>query len=165
MTISEKIKIARDLFGAWGNDLWRDAEVKGLLELLQENILASGTVSRDLGVLALCKRCEEEEGGSCCGAGIENRYFPPLLLVNLLLGVNLPEDRCFANSCYFLGKEGCGLKARDILCINYLCSEIQRLLAPEKVATLQAVTGEEMETVFVLHEAVKRFISGRRHDR
>ena len=164
MTISEKIKIASDLFGAWGNDLWRDAEVKGLLEILIENLSASGKVNRDLGVLAVCKHCDEEEGGSCCGAGIENRYSPHLLLVNLLLGVTLPEERCFADSCYFLGKEGCSLEARDVLCINYLCTRIQRLLGHESLLTLQTVTGKEMETVFLLHEAVKRFINGRSDD-
>jgi hypothetical protein len=117
-------------------------------------------VSRDLGVFAACKQCEEEEGGSCCGSGIENRYSPHLLLVNLLLGSCLPEDRCFENSCYFLGKDGCVLKARDILCINYLCAKINRLLAHEDLLALQKATGKEMETVFFLHEAVKKVIGG-----
>jgi hypothetical protein len=160
MTISEKLEIARDLFKAWNDDLCSDVKVRGLLELLHENLAASGRVSRDLGIVAACKHCEEDEGGSCCGAGIENRYSPHLLLVNLLLGASLPEERCFADSCYFLGKEGCVLKARDILCINYLCTRINRLLAHEDLLTLQAVTGKEMETVFLLHEAVKQFIMG-----
>jgi hypothetical protein len=158
MTISEKLEIAQDLFKAWNDDLRGDVKVRGLLGVLHENLAASGMVSRQLGIFAACKHCDEDEGGSCCGAGIENRYSPHLLLVNLLLGVSLPEERCFADSCYFLGKEGCGLRARDILCINYLCAKISRLLAHEDLLTLQAVTGREMETVFLLHEAVKQFI-------
>jgi hypothetical protein len=160
MLIREKIRIAEALFGTWRDELWRDAKVRGLLEDLLENLSASGMVSRGLGILAACKHCDEEEGGSCCGAGIENRYSPHLLLVNLLLGSGLPEERCIANSCHFLGKEGCVLKARDILCINYLCARIQRLLAHEDLLTLQEVTGREMETVFLLHEAVKRITRG-----
>ena len=164
MTIDEKIKIAEDLFRAWGGEIAGDAKLRGLLEALHEKVSASGKVSLDLGIFAVCKRCDEEEGGSCCGAGIENRYSPHLLLINLLLGGSLPAGRRFANSCYFLGSDGCGLMARHILCINYLCSRIQRWLAHEELVKLQAVTGEEMETVFLLHEAVKRFISCRNHD-
>jgi hypothetical protein len=165
MNIDGKIKIARNLFDTQGDGLRRDGKVRGLLNLLQQKILASGIVSRDLGILALCKRCDEEEGGSCCGAGIENRYSPHLLLLNLLLAVDLPDERSFANSCFFLGKEGCELKARHILCSNYLCSKILESLTLEKLMTLQAVTGEEMETVFHLHEAVKQFTGGGSHDR
>jgi hypothetical protein len=163
MNISEKIKIAKDLFGASGDDLRKDGKVRGLLEVLQNQIAASGVVGRELGIVAACRHCDEEEGGSCCGKGIESRYSPHFLLVNLLLGANLPEERCFADSCYFLGNEGCGLKARDILCINYLCAKIQRLLAHEDLLSLQGLTGKEMETVFLLHEAVKQFLRGN-HD-
>ena len=114
--------------------------------------------------MAACKRCDEEEGGSCCGAGIENRYPPPLLLINLLLGQALPAERCFANSCFFLGTDGCMLMARDVLCINYLCTGFQKSLAHEDLVRLQTVTGEEMETVFRVHEAVKQFLTERTHD-
>jgi hypothetical protein len=164
MTIAEKIGVARDLFGAWQHMLWEDAKVRSLLETLQEKVAASRKVSLCLGVFAACKRCEEEEGGSCCGAGIEDRYSSHLLLINLLLGKTLPTERCFANSCYFLQTGGCSLMARDILCINYLCPIIHELLAHDDLISLQAVTGEEMDTLFLLHEAVKQFTNSLSHD-
>jgi hypothetical protein len=164
MTIDEKIKIAQDLFRAWRDEIWGDAKLRELLELLEEKLAASRKINVDHGVFAVCKHCEEEEGGSCCGAGIENRYSPLLLLLNLLLGRALPTGRLIANSCYFLGKDGCGLLARHTLCINYLCTRIQKSLSREDLIGLQAVTGEEMETLFFLHEAVKQFINGRSQD-
>jgi hypothetical protein len=165
MRVEEKINAAQDLFKAWGGELLDDARLKDLIAVLRQRVSASGKASLQFGVFAACKRCDEEEGGSCCGAGIEDRYTPHLLLINLLLGETLPVERCYPNGCYFLGRTGCGLMAREILCINYLCTRIQKLLPHKDLLTLQAVTGDEMETVFVLHEAVKQFIRRRNHDR
>jgi len=158
MTIDEKVNAAQDLFKVWGEELLGDAKLRSQIEALHQRVSASGDVNLKLGVFAACKHCDEEEGGSCCGAGIENRYSPYLLLINLLLGGALPVERCYPNGCYFLGRGGCSLMARHILCINYLCTRIQKLLSHNDLLTLQAVTGDEMETVFLLHEAVKLFI-------
>jgi hypothetical protein len=164
MTISEKIRVAQDLFNIWGDHLRRDTKIRGLLEAWREKATLSREVSEAVGLLAACKRCDEEEGGSCCGAGIENRYSPHLLLINLLLGKTLPVERRFADSCHFLGTDGCELSARDILCINYLCAGVQKSLAHEDLIRLQTATGEEMDTVFLLHEAVKQSLKGQSHD-
>jgi hypothetical protein len=164
MTIGEKIRVARDLFTRWGEELWAEASIRGLLEALREKVAASAKVSLEVGLFEACQRCDEEDGGSCCGVGIENRYSPHLLLISLLLGQVLPAERRFANSCYFLGADGCVLLARDILCINYLCAGVQKSLAHENLVRLQTITGEEMETVFLVHEAVKHFLNGQNHD-
>jgi hypothetical protein len=164
MIIDEKIKIAQDLFTSWRHEIWGDAKLRTLCGVLEGNVTSSRKANLDLGVYAVCKHCDEEEDGSCCGVGIENRYSPHLLLLSLLLGGNLPAGRGIANSCYFLEKDGCGLLARHILCINYLCTKIQSCLPREDLVRLQAVTGEEMETVFLLHEAVKQFIRYRSDD-
>jgi len=164
MTSNENMKVAQCLFARWGKELLADSRIHGLLEALREKVAASGRVARELGLVAACKHCEEEEGGSCCGAGIENRYTPHLLLINLLLGRTLPPDRRLSDSCYFLGTDGCTLTARHILCINYRCPILQRSLTHENLVRLQATTGEEMETVFRLHEAVKQFLVEGEHD-
>ena len=165
MTIGEKIQIAQDLFSTWGDHLRREVKIRSLLEALHEKATFSRKVSGEVGLFATCKHCEEEEGGSCCGAGIENRYSPHLLLINLLLGKTLPIERRFADSCHFLGTEGCMLSARDILCINYLCPGLQKSLAHADLIRLQTATGEEMDIVFLLEEAAKQFLRGRSHDR
>ena len=111
-----------------------------------------------LGVVAECKHCEEEEGGSCCGAGIEDRYGPVLLLLNLLLGASLPTQVRSRNSCYFLGERGCLLAARHVLCVNYICEKLRKKLTREELIRLQSCAGQELDTLFFLHEATKKYM-------
>jgi hypothetical protein len=156
--IVEKIRIARGLFVGFGEALRADASLCEQLRELRLRAEDSGRVALRAGVAATCRKCDEEEGGSCCGAGIENRYTPELLLMNILLGADLPESRYFENSCWFLGDRGCMLPARDVLCINYLCTRLQKELSPESLLQLQATTGCEMEVLFVLHNKIRNFI-------
>lgn len=158
MTMEEKIREAQDLMGTCGEELLADQSVAGMLEQLRENAAFSQQAMWELGVVECCTECETEEGGSCCGAGIENRYTPTLLLINLLLSVPLPRERKWENSCFFLGEKGCTLIARDILCINYLCRKIHDRLSLSKIIRLQGITGQEMDCGFLVHENVKRFI-------
>ncbi|NSW85513.1 MAG: hypothetical protein HPY84_04230 [Syntrophobacteraceae bacterium] len=157
-SIQEKILEAHRIFRSWGNDLMGDRSIALLLQTLKGQILDSRKAMFDLGIVATCTHCDEEEGGSCCGAGIENRYNTVLLLMNLLLGVHLPAERLLPGGCFFLGRHGCVLEVRHILCINYLCLRIQREMPPDKMAALQDVTGREMDSVFTVHEAIKKFM-------
>lgn len=161
LTIQEKIASARDLLEASGRRLRAEGSVSASLHRLRACIDASRRVMTELGIVTECRRCEEVEGGSCCGSGIENRYDVALLLINLLLGVSLPEGAELAESCYFLGKTGCTLLARHVLCVNYLCTGLRERLTPAQLGRLQDASGEELETEFRLHEAVKRILSRR----
>ena len=156
--ICEKIREAQDLFALWGEALWKDPHLISLLKSLEVKIAASGKALHDFGISAACRHCDEEDGENCCGAGIENKYTPRLLLINLLFGNTLPEKRLGPNNCFFLGENGCNLKLRLVLCVNYLCLKIQRMLPAEELARLQQITGEEMDEGFILNEAVKKFI-------
>ena len=154
--IGEKIRAARALLEDFGPLLLADAKIAALLESVARKAAESRRANVESGVAGACRRCDEEEGGSCCGAGIENRYTPVLLLANLLLGKVLPEERRAANGCYFLGEEGCCLEVRHVLCVNYLCTMIQKTLPTKELIGLQETIGEEMDAVFVLHEAMKK---------
>ncbi len=156
--IRHKITQAYELFSLWGETLWKNPHINFLLNSLELKVGASSKVAQDRGIAAACRRCEEEEGGSCCGAGIENKYTPRLLLINLLFGVTLPEERLWPNSCFFLSECGCVLKLRHVLCVNYLCQKIQRMLPSDELAGLQEIIGEEMDAGFLLDETVKKFI-------
>ncbi len=162
LTIQEKIEKAQAMFEAWSEELAQEQSIGQLLEKLARNAARSQEAMVRLGVVACCTACEVEEGGSCCGAGIENRYTPTLLLINLLLGQSLPLTRPRENSCHFLSERGCSLMARHVLCINYLCHKIEKKLTMEELMKLQAVTGEEMETGFVLHEKIHQHIQRKR---
>lgn len=154
-SITEKIAIAKRQYVALGDELKMDPQVSARLEELSVRVKASSELCLSSGLGEACRICEEDEGGSCCGAGIENRYSPELLLINLLLGVALPESRKCSRSCYFLGEAGCTLKVREILCINYLCDKVQKTFPPEILRRLQEVNGAEMDLIFGLHDRVK----------
>ena len=156
LSIQRKIERALSLHDTWEASLRHDPNIFALLEKLQRDIERTKNAMVALGVVAECKHCEEVEGGSCCGVGIENRYDEILLLINLLLGVSLPTRAQCANSCYLLGKDGCTLAARHVLCVNYICSKLRRRLSRDELMKLQTCAGEELNTEFVLHEAVKK---------
>jgi hypothetical protein len=157
-TIQEKIEQAQDLFETCGDSLRQNPSIRTLLNKLQECIENTKDSMLKLGVVAECKHCEEQEGGSCCGTGIENKYDVELLLVNLLLEASLRNQQPSQNSCYFLGEKGCKLTARHVLCVNYMCQKLQKKLAREQLISLQTCAGEELDTLFILHEAIKKHI-------
>jgi hypothetical protein len=156
LPIREKINEALVLYEAWEGRLRGDARIRDLLARLEKNVRESMHAMRALRVVQACKRCEEQEGGSCCGAGIENRYDRFQLLINLLLGVSLPDRHEYSDSCYFLQADGCCLKARHVLCVNYLCTKLQRSLSQDELIALQTIAGEELDTGFALYEAVRK---------
>ncbi len=158
MNIEEKIRIARDLQENWSTVLLASAAVSSQLSELKTAVSASSKSSVESGLTETCGSCDKDEGGSCCGAGIENRYTSEMLLINLLLGADLPESRRSDNSCYFLGDQGCLLSARDIICVNYLCARLQKEIPCNQLLRLQEVTGREMETLFRLHNTIKNLI-------
>ena len=155
-TIQEKIEQAHELFETCGDSLRQNPSIRTLLNKLQECIEHTKDSMLKLGVIAECKHCEEQEGGSCCGTGIENKYDVELLLLNLLLAASLRDQQSSENSCYFLGEKGCKLMARHVLCVNYICEKLQKKLTREEIIQLQTCAGEELDTLFVLHEAIKK---------
>ena len=157
-TIQEKIEQAQDLFESCGDSLRENPSIRTLLNKLQECIENTKDSMLKLGVVAECEHCEEQEGGSCCGTGIENKYDVELLLINLLLEASLRDQQPSQNSCYFLGEKGCKLTARHVLCVNYMCQKLQKKLAREQLISLQTCAGEELDTLFILHEAIKKKI-------
>jgi hypothetical protein len=89
---------------------------------------------------------------------MENKFDTHLLLVNLLLGVSLPEHHLRTDSCYLLTDKGCILKARLVLCIDFLCDKILNALSVEERFSLQKISGEELVAGFRLYDAIKKFL-------
>ena len=157
-SIQHKIELARYLYAVWGDALRRDPSIRDLVGRLDRSIKRSREAMLSLGIVEACKRCDEEEGGSCCGAGLENKFDTFLLLMNLLLGVSLPERHHRPDSCYLLGDKGCVLRVRLVLCVDYLCPKIMSALSHDKVVKLQCISGDELLTGFKLYDAIKRFM-------
>lgn len=154
-TIRYKISLAYQLHDNFGQELIEEKEIIDQLNLLDKNIETTWSEMRSIGVVRECTDCALKEG-SCCGAGMENNYDEVLLLINLLLGKSLPKHAYDINSCYFLGDNGCLLRAREVICVNYLCGRIWRNVERERLINLQRIAGNELKTLFILEEHIKK---------
>lgn len=160
--IQEKIRLAHDLYARWGKALHEDRRIEALLKQLEQDLESSRQAMVNLGVVAVCTDCDQEEGKSCCaqGRGFEGKYDPYLLLMNLLLGVSLPEGCVRPGGCYFLTRNGCCLRVRLFLCVDFLCPVILSRLSHEELVRLQTVSGHELTTGFLVYDAIKKVIRG-----
>ena len=158
LSIQDKIKLAQNLYVSWQDALRKQLHINKLLAELEKCIKSSRESMMDLRIIEICKCCDEKEGGSCCGAGMENKFDTYLLLVNLLLGVSLPEYHVRTDSCYLLTDKGCILKMRLVLCIDFLCDKILNALSVEEHLRLQKISGEELVVGFRLYDGIKKFL-------
>ena len=148
----------REQLMTWSDQLKREPHIHQLIEKLEGCLENSREAMLELGIVETCKHCDEEEGGSCCGAGLENKFDTILLLMNLLLGVSLPERHHRPDSCYLLTDKGCRLKVRLVLCVDFLCPKILNTLSRGDLMRLQQVSGDELTTGFMLYDAIKKFL-------
>jgi hypothetical protein len=195
-SIENRIALAYHLQANFGHLLLQDMEIRAQLIHLDEDIESTWKEMVSIGVVRECSDCALEDG-SCCGAGMENRYDAVLLLINLLLGRPLcrqpsgeeapqhviagsvsdkaiskdgtasssarNDKTCEAhdtNSCYLLGENGCLLRAREVICVNYLCARIYRNIEKEKLIHLQRIAGNELNSLFLLEEHIKKKLRG-----
>ena len=157
--VEAKTAWAEDCFEREGPRLLEDQNLAELLHRLNNAVHRSREIMSRTGIFDLCSECEEKEGGSCCGAGLEKNFSATLLLVNRLLGVPFPPDRKEPSSCFFLSFSGCTLVARHVLCINYVCNKITSRIAPDQLAALREAEGEEILLLFQVNEKLKKLIN------
>ncbi|HBF42448.1 MAG TPA: hypothetical protein DDW42_02235 [Desulfobacteraceae bacterium] len=158
--IEEKIACAQDYYKMFRHKLLSDRGIVELSGTLKKAIFESHKEMIKTGITDICRECELNEGGSCCGKGLENRYDGWILIVNLLLGVKLPEKRYDSKGCFFLGEIGCRLLARQVICVNYICRKILDRFEPRRFNALREREGEELNTLFFLHERIKTVLRG-----
>jgi len=156
--IEDKMAWAKATFLGERNRLLADRNLVELLEALKAAIHRSRENMLRTGIVDLCRHCEEKEGGSCCGAGLEKHFSGILLLMNLLLGVTLPQQREEPSSCFFLSSSGCRLLARHVLCINYVCNKITSRVKPDQLSALREAEGDEILLLFQVNEKLKKLI-------
>lgn len=159
-SIEYKIALAYHLQANFGQALLQDEDIRERLIHLKQNIEATWKEMVSIGVVRECRDCAVKDG-SCCGTDMENSYDEVLLLINLLLGRTLPSQAYDTTSCYFLGENGCLLKAREVICVNYLCQRISRSIQKEKLIHLQRIAGEELNSLFMLEQHIKKRLKGR----
>ena len=157
-SIIQKIKTAEAYYLKEKEIFFSDRRLMGLLQDLEIAIRDSRQTMEEIGLTPLCRDCEEKEGGSCCGKGLENKYSETLLLINLLLDISLPKTRYDQKSCFFLGNKGCLLAARHVICVNYLCAKIKNSINPDKILVLREKEGIELDLLFLINERVKKLL-------
>jgi hypothetical protein len=154
-SIEGKIVWASTSYQKYRDALINDKNIQNLLERFRKASSESLQEMNEIGLVGLCRECEEEEGGACCGKGIENRYSGNLLLINLLLGVKLPQSAPDSSSCFFLGEKGCSLSARHVICVNYICKKVTDRIPGQALNHLREKEGTELDTLFLLNEKIK----------
>jgi hypothetical protein len=138
----------------YGARLREDDIVVRLLAELPARVAASRESMVAAGLVEDCRVCEEEEGGSCCGRGMEDHYDGVLLLINLMLGAVVEKEWRDEESCLFLGSAGCRLPARDHICVNYLCVKTGERISSPALAEMRKRQGRELDTLFRLTDHI-----------
>ncbi|GEM_PF-1006183 len=160
LAMEGRIALARFLMDKFGHRLLAEKVIQKLVSRLNRGISISYETMKELGVSGACARCDGEAAeGSCCSTGLENKIETPLLLINLLLGAKIQGARLREGSCFFLSSHGCTLKARHMLCIDYLCPAVQEQLGMESLVQMQRATEEEIRSLFLLEEEINARIS------
>jgi hypothetical protein len=157
--VDEETIEAKRYYEKYGKALAADETLTRLLGNYQAAIRKTNDFMREGGVHGTCGRCASGPGGSCCFEGVETWYDRNLLLINLLLGVEIPEVGLYPGHCRFVSESGCRLIARYAFCVNYLCPMLQGVLGPGRCRTLSSVVGEELASgIKVEHHLFKRIV-------
>ncbi len=163
MSVEERIIKAEEIYRRFGSVLLGDEEIRYLLKKLDEAIDRTKECMRRLGITEICRECALETG-SCCKRWVEEEHDVSILLINLLLGVELPKERYRDDLCFFCGEKGCRIKAREVICVTFLCDRIKERIGLEKEIELQRIAGEELELCFKLQEKIKEKLRSLDHE-
>ena len=134
----------------------QDGEVYALLGRLDLHIEATQNAMVRTGIGKECADCAGEGEGTCCGVRTGYKYGGILLLINLLLGKTLPTEPADINLCHFLTKQGCSLRARHVICVNFVCQRLRDVIPHTVLCNVQAIAAREIDTLFVLEECIKK---------
>jgi hypothetical protein len=115
-----------------------------LLSAYEKSISETAAAMKALGVWDKCARCGKSSSGSCCAPEVASWYDVETLMINILMGCELPSDPFYSGHCLFLGEKGCVLKARHYFCVHFLCPKIQDLLGQHNKNILMKTVGNEI---------------------
>lgn len=154
-SVREKIAAARALYAEHGPRLLADPATAGLLAVLAEAIETTESRFTEAGAAAACSNCGGDDGG-CCFDGMQDAFEVHQLLINILLGVDLPDERIFEDACFFVGPRGCRLRAKYSFCLNFFCPNFQSAAGGEVVANLVRQVGRELAAGLELETALMK---------
>jgi hypothetical protein len=153
-----EIRRANELFAAHGRMLLADPEISALLRAYRAQIDKTGAAMAEAGVVSRCADCAGADHISCCFDGAEYWFDHRLLLINLLMGAELPRQRAVEGQCLFVGPQGCRLVARFAICINFFCPDLRAYLGPDTLTRLRKQGGDEVLAGLELEQALTRWL-------
>lgn len=154
--LEAKLRNARRLFGSFGRRLLENPLVVQGVEELRRRDDSLKRQMRALGMGEQCRECGRELHGGCCSAGMADETYALLLLINLLAGVELREWEGDGAECRFLGPDGCGLKFKPFICLNYKCRKMLERQSPEQRLALEQATSALLSQLVALEELVQK---------
>jgi hypothetical protein len=154
--VCRRMDEAFGLYQAHGEAILAMSGMQRLLDRYNSAIEHTQETVRQAGVAAACSLCAGKTG-SCCFQEVETWYDPMLLLTNLLLAAELPRSRDLPGQCFFLGKEGCRLRARYSFCLNYFCPTLKIRIGSSVMNLTLAAVGQELAAGWELEQALYRW--------
>lgn len=133
-----------------------DGKLRDMLLQLDNHIAASKKEMAASGVTAECADCAVRGEGTCCSARTGLKCDNILLLVNLLMNNPLPSKEMSTDLCYFLTGRGCSLKARPVICVNFVCGRIRDSIPFQSLIHLQKTIGTELDMLMRVEDHIKR---------
>jgi hypothetical protein len=156
--IKEEIDKAKWLYAHYGEAL-TDQKVLGALFYRYLNaIRKTQEAMKQLRVVETCSACACEGSGSCCFQGVEEWYDHVLLLMNLVLGRQIPELREVPGGCLFVGSRGCKIIARHSFCVNYLCPTLKDSISTVPMERLLSLSGDELFQAWELEKSIRGWL-------
>ncbi len=157
--IENLITSSYNLRVSYGVSLLQDSEMHTLLQRLNKTIAATINKMELVGVVKECADCAVHGEGTCCGTRTVYKCNSILILLNLLLSVSPVTQTRHPHLCPFLTEQGCSLRARPVICVNFICQRLCRNITHENLVRLQEVAGEEIDALFAAEEHVKKKIA------
>ena len=156
--IEKEIDRAKWLYSHYGEVLTEQDGLGALFDRYRHAIGKTQEVMKHLRVVETCSVCACKESGSCCFQGVEEWYDQVLLLINLVLGGQIPELREVPGGCLFVGSRGCKLIARHSFCVNYLCPTLKESIKTLPMERLLTVSGEELYQGWELEKSIRDWL-------
>jgi hypothetical protein len=159
--IQKEIIQASALYKRYGEEMGKDPHLREYLSRYRFAIQKTHDAMQEFGLVRMCTVCAEGEGGSCCFPGVEEWYDHIILLINLLFGLEVPEEPEIPGGCLFVGPTGCKFLARNSFCVNYLCPTVKPLLKMSKVEELGFIAGKELSRGWELEKEIRNWLRHR----
>ena len=162
MQILIEIDKAKQIFKLHGKSILEDKEISGLIKQYKKYIEHTWKTMETLKVTEICSKCAEIEPGGCCFQDVETWYSDVQLLINMLMGVDIPMLRMYDNSCMFVGEKGCRLLSRNAFCINFLCDKIKKHVSTGEINILNSSAGKEIDCGIRMENAITKWLYQKR---